>query len=328
MSSNKINILFFGTPDYSLETLEALFNKDNVNVAGVITKEDKPKGRGGKISPTSIKIFAMEKNIPYFTPHILRNEQEAFFNFCKTLPKIDLSVVIAYGQILPKEILEFPEHGSVNLHASLLPHLRGAAPIQRAIMNGDTKTGVCLMKMDEGLDTGDVYLSQTVKIDDTTTFGNLYKMLSSLSAKIICDNIEKIINGKLKAKKQSLKNVSYARKILKEEALINWEDSSHKILRLINAMDPLLGAYTIFNNKRLKLFTPKIAPKIAPKTKKRELKVSSDIKNGDIRNGDIVGFRKDYIQFKCKDNLLNIYEVQLEGKRRMKAAEFISGLKS
>ena len=310
----KINVLFFGTPDYSVKTLDALFNKENINVVGVITKEDKPQGRGQKLTPSPCKDYALKRNIPCFTPHSLRKELDGFYNFCKELSPIDISVVIAYGQILPKEVLEYPKHGSVNLHASILPHLRGAAPIQRAIMQGDTETGVCLMKMDEGLDTGDVFVEEKVKIDDTTTFFSLYEELSTLSAKIICENIEKVKNNEIIAKKQSDENVSYANKILKEEAIINWDEDSHKILRLINAMDPIFGAYTIFNEKRLKLFYPRLE--------------NFNINNHEnFKNGEIVKFEKDYISFKCHDGLLNIYEVQLEGKKRMKASEFMQGVK-
>ena len=312
--TEKINVLFFGTPDYSVKTLDSLFNKKNINIVGVITKEDKPQGRGQKLTPSPCKDYALKHNIPCFTPHSLRKELDSFYDFCKERSPIDISVVIAYGQILPKEVLEYPKHGSVNLHASILPHLRGAAPIQRAIIQGDTETGVCLMKMDEGLDTGDVFVEEKVKIDDATTFFSLYEELSSLSAKIICENIEKVINNEIFAKKQSSENESYANKILKDEAIINWSEDSHKILRLINAMDPIFGAYTIFNEKRLKLFCPKL-----------ESFNNNDHK--DFNNGDIVKFEKDYISFKCHDALLNIYEVQLEGKKRMKASEFMQGVK-
>ena len=313
--TEKINVLFFGTPDYSVKTLDALFNKENITIVGVITKEDKPQGRGQKLMPSPCKDYALKHNIPCFTPHSLRKELAGFYDFCKELSPIDVSVVIAYGQILPKEVLEYPKHGSVNLHASILPHLRGAAPIQRAIMQGDIETGVCLMKMDEGLDTGDVFVEEKVKIDDTTTFFSLYENLSTLSAKIICKNIEKVINSEIIAKKQSSENVSYANKILKEEAIINWDEDSHKILRLINAMDPIFGAYTIFNEKRLKLFCPK-------------LENFDSNKYENLKNGEIVKFEKDYISFKCHDSLLNIFEVQLEGKKRMKASEFMQGVKT
>lgn len=317
INDSKINILFFGTPDYSVKTLESLYNLENVNVLGVITKEDKPQKRGQKVLPSPVKDFALKNNIPCFQPKSLRKELDSFFSFCKNLEeenkaKIDLSVVIAYGQILPKEVLEYPSFGSFNLHASILPHLRGAAPIQRAIMNEDDETGVCLMKMDEGLDTGDVYVEEKVKIDDTTTFSSLYETLSSLSAKIICDNINNITANKLTSKKQPEAGQSYADKILKDEALINWDLSAHKILRLINAMDPIFGAYTFFEDKRLKLFSPKIS--------------LESINNFEASpNGKIVTFTKDHINFKCKDGLLEIYEVQLEGKKRMSAKEFLMG---
>ncbi len=310
----KINILFFGTPEYSVKTLETLFNKENINVVATITKEDKKQGRGQTVLPSPVKIFCNKFDIPCFQPKSLKKELDAFFNFLKNLPPIDISIVIAYGQILPKEILDFPKYGSVNLHASILPYLRGAAPIQRAIMQGDTQTGVSLMKMDEGLDTGDVFKKEYINIDNETTFSKLHDNLSSLSAKLIFENIDSIVSGTLIAVPQENTYTSYAKKIEKEEAKINWDNSAQKILRLINAMDPVLGAYSFLDDKRIKFFSPKI--------------VNDDFQNFiNEQNGKIIKIEKDAIIIKCEDAFLKISELQLEGKKRLHVKDFLSGYK-
>ncbi len=311
--SDKINIIFFGTPEYSLVTLKALFKKEDVRVCGVVTKIDKENGRGQKIVPSPVKAFCVENNIPCFQPKSLKKQLNEFFDFCKNLGKIDFNVVIAYGQILPKDVLDFPEHGSINLHASLLPHLRGAAPIQRAILNGDIKTGVSLMKMDEGLDTGDVYLMEETKISDTTTFSKLHDELASLSAKIIVENINKIINNELTAKKQENTGATYADKIQKQEAHIDWNKPTKEILRLINAMDPVLGAYSVIDEKRIKLFCPEVFEK-------------ANEYNSKIP-GEILRVEKNNVVIKTKDGALKINEVQLEGKKRLKIQDFLTGYK-
>ena len=311
--SDKINIIFFGTPDYSLVTLKALFEKEDVCVCGVVTKQDKESGRGQKIVPSPVKAFCIENNIPCFQPKSLKKETQDFFDFCKNFPKIDFNIVIAYGQILPKEVLDFPKFGSINLHASLLPTLRGAAPIQRAIMLGLEETGVSLMKMDEGLDTGDVYLMEETKISDTTTFLTLHDELATLSAKIIVENIEKIKEQKLIATKQENTGATYADKIRKEEAHIDWNKPTKEILRLINAMDPVLGAFSMIDQKRIKLFCPEI--------------VNEDKKDSLKTPGEILKVEKNGIVIKTKDSALKINEVQLEGKKRLKIQDFLTGYK-
>lgn len=310
----KTNILFWGTPDYSVETLETLFNKENINVVAVITKEDKKQGRGQKILSSPVKNFCNKFNIPCFQPKSLRKELSSFFNFLKNFPPIDLSVVIAYGQILPEEALNFPKYGSINLHASILPHLRGAAPIQRAIMEGSLTTGVSLMKMDAGLDTGNVFKKEFTNIDDTTTFLKLHNTLSSLSAKIIYENIDDIISGTLIAKPQEDKDITYAKKIEKEEAKINWDNPTKTIIRLINAMDPVLGAYSFWDDKRIKFFSPKMITESFLNFKKQP-------------NGTVVMIDKESICIKCEDAILKIKEIQLEGKKRLLIKDFLTGHK-
>lgn len=311
--SDKINIIFFGTPEYSLVTLKALFEKEDVKVCGVVTKIDAESGRGQKIVPSPVKAFCVENNIPCFQPKSLKKQNEEFFSFCKDFPKIDFNIVIAYGQILPKNVLDFPKFGSINLHASLLPALRGAAPIQRAIMQGFEKTGVSLMKMDEGLDTGDVYLMEETKISDTTTFSKLHDELASLSAKIIVENINKIKNNELVAIKQEDTGATYADKIQKQEAHIDWNKPTKEILRLINAMDPVLGAFSIIDGKRIKLF----CPEIINEDKEYSLKTP----------GEILKVEKSGVVIKTKDSALKINEVQLEGKKRLKILDFLAGYK-
>ncbi|MCL4123374.1 UNVERIFIED_CONTAM: hypothetical protein GTU68_025287 [Idotea baltica] len=303
----KINIAFFGTPEYSLPTLKALYNSDQFNIAAVITQKDKKLGRGQKVRLSAIKKYAKDNNIRIIQPSSIKKNTESFLNTLEGSGEIDLAIVIAYGQILPKEVLNFPKIDCINLHASLLPRWRGAAPIQRAIMAGDSKTGVCIMKMEEGLDTGPVYCKEEIKIEDNDNFETLHNKLSSLSAEILLEKLPDIISAKITATEQDKSGITYAKKITKEDEKINWNNKAVDIQQQISALSPFPGAYALLNNKRIKLFKSEI------------IDTSSKKEPGELT------INKDSLYIYCNPGLLKINELQLESKKKMKTSDFLKG---
>lgn len=306
-----MNILFFGTPDFSVPTLKALMEIPGARVGAVITQPDRPAGRGGAIKCSPIKEVALAHNIPVFQPTSLRKEFMAMRSSLEACGPFDLGVVIAFGQILPKEVLEFPSGGCVNIHASLLPRWRGAAPIQRALRAGDATTGVCLMEMDEGLDTGGVYSRATITIEPSDTGGSLHDKLAELGARKLVEDLHAIARGDLKAIPQPQEGVTYAAKIKAEECRIDWSLPATEIALAARAFSPFPGCFTMWHGKRLKiLFASDARRAHAPQRDPGTILLSSG----------------DRLEIACGgESTLLVSELQLEGKKRMGVREFLRG---
>lgn len=303
--------LFFGTPDFSLPTLQALIDAPGVTVGAVFTQPDRPSGRGGKITMSPIKELALAHHIPVFQPTSLRKEFHTLREELSTLGPFDIGVVIAFGQILPKEVLDFPTYGCVNIHASLLPRWRGAAPIQRALQSGDAETGVCMMRMDEGLDTGAVYTEHRLPIEPSDTGSTLHDKLASLGAAHIAPTILKIVDGSLTATPQPTVGVTYASKITTDECKIDWSQTAAQIALSIRAFSSWPGAFTMWRGKRLKIL------------------FASDSKRLLTTNpapGTVTCAQGDRLEIACGDGTaVRVTDLQLEGKKRMSTSEFLRG---
>ena len=244
-----MKVIFMGTPDFSVGTLEALIEAGH-EVVLAVTQPDKPKGRGGKMQFTPVKETAVKHGIPVFQPKKVR-EPECVEELRKY--HADVMVVIAFGQILPKEILELTPYGCINVHASLLPKYRGAAPIQWAVIDGEQVSGVTTMQMDEGLDTGDMLLKTEVVLEEQETGGSLHDKLSEAGAKLLVETLRRLEEGSITAQKQGVSPTAYARMLDKELGNIDWTQSAEAIERLIRGLDPWPGAYTNWNGKVMKL---------------------------------------------------------------------------
>lgn len=301
-----MKVIFMGTPDFSVPTLQALIDSKH-EVIGVITQPDKPKGRGNKVLYTPVKTKAIEYEIPVYQPKRVRESE-----FIELLNKLnpDVIVVIAFGQILPKALLDIPRYGCINIHASLLPKYRGAGPIQWAVINGEKKTGLTTMFMDVGLDTGDMLLKVETLIKDDETGGSLHDRLSAMGGSIILETLEKLENNTITRTPQDDNEATYAPMLDKNMGLIDWQNSAVKIERLIRGLNPWPSAYTIYNDKVLKIWKAECIPN--GDTKMEPGTICQIIKN----QGFVV---------KCKEDSLLIQELQLQGKNKMEAAAFLRG---
>ena len=246
-----MKVVFMGTPDFSVGTLEALVEA-GYEITGVVTQPDKPKGRGKQMMPTPVKEAAEKHGLPVYQPRRVR-DAEAIEEIRKMEP--DVIVVVAFGQIIPKEILDMPKYGCINVHASLLPAYRGAAPIQWAVMNGDEVSGVTIMKMDEGLDTGDMLTKVEVPLAADETGGSLFDKLAAAGAKLLVETLPRLEKGEVTPEKQpEISTTEYARMIKKEDGKIDWTKSAVEIERQIRAMSPWPSAFTFINGKTLKVW--------------------------------------------------------------------------
>ena len=313
-----LNILFMGTPDFAKESLEALYNS-GYNILGVVTNPDKPKGRGMKMLASPVKEFAIEKNIPVYQPVKVRNNQE-FIDEIKNLNP-DVICVVAYGKILPKEILDIPEKGCINVHGSLLPEYRGAAPIQWAVLNGDKKTGVTTMYMDVGMDTGDMILKETVEIGKDETTGELWGRLSKIGGKLLVDTLKLIEEGKAPREKQT-DDFTLAPMLNKEIAEINWnEKTAADIKNLVRGLNPIMGAYTYLNDKKIKLWKVSVITF-------EEFESKFNINTENIELGQaILANDKQGLFLKAKDAVIEVIEMQAEGSKRMNSKDYLRGNK-
>lgn len=310
MKSRK-RLLFFGTPDFSVKTLESLIQCPDFEVVAVVTQPDRPAGRGNKLAPSPVKQLANQHKIPVLQPEKIKAELDQFLAALKKFEPIDLNVVIAFGQILPLKILNFPRCGSINIHASLLPRWRGAAPIQRAIMSADSESGVCLMHMEKGLDTGAVYSSLQTKITEQDDFGALHDRLALLGAQLCVRDLGKIILGELKAIPQDTQGVTYAHKIENNEAQISWNKNAREISAHIRALSPIPGAFTYVQGKRLKIYNVR--------------STSNWPGTANAAVGTVTRVERAVLEVKCLDGALALESVQLEGKKRMEIEEFLRG---
>ena len=311
-----LNIVFMGTPDFAKESLEALYNA-GCNILGVVTNPDKPKGRGMKMIASPVKQFAIENNIPIYQPIKIRNNEE----FIKKIKELnpDIICVVAYGKILPKEILDIPKYGCINVHGSLLPKYRGAAPIQWAIINGEKTTGITTMYMDIGMDTGDMILKEEVEIGEDETTGKLWERLSKIGGTLLVKTINLIEKGKAPREKQG-EDYTVAPMLSKEMAQIDWNKKSSKdIKNLVRGLDPIMGAYTFINNKKIKIWKVNIISN-------EEFSIRFNIEVQKYKNGEVLlANDKQGLFIKANDAIINVIELQAENSKRMNAKDYLRG---
>lgn len=299
-----MNIVFMGTPDFAEESLRKLV-ENNYNVVGVFTKPDMPVGRKHILTSPEVKVAAEQLNIPVFQPNSLKNDES--FNILKELNP-DLIVVVAYGKILPKNILNLPKYGCINVHASLLPKYRGASPIQWSIVCGEKETGVSTMLLDEGMDTGDVLLSASTEIGSTETAEELWDRLKVMGGELLIKTVEGLVDGSIKPTAQDEEKATYAPIIKKTDGLIDWSKSAKEIDCKIRGLHSWPVAYTKVNGKMLKIFSADI------------------IESVDEKFGKVVSHDKELV-VACGKGGLKINELQLEGSKRMKTEDFLRGKK-
>jgi methionyl-tRNA formyltransferase len=313
-NQQKLRCIFIGTPDFAVPSLMALCKDDRFEVAAVINQPDKIVGRKQELTPPAVKIAAIDCGLEVFQPARLSpfadsDEGKSLFN-----SGIDLIVVAAYAQILPKKVLASPRLGCLNVHASLLPAYRGAAPIQAAIMNGDHETGISIMLMDAGLDTGPILSQAKLAISPDDTSGSLFKKLAALGANELIKTAVDFSLGKIKYMPQDESRASYARALKKSDGLIDWSGSAEEIERKVRAMDPWPGAYAQVESKKLKV------------KKVNKVNLDGQVKYIVKKPGEI--FMNDgKMCIQCGKDALEIERVQLEGKKEMSAEEFMRGHK-
>lgn len=303
-----MNIVFMGTPEIAVSCLKALFEAGH-NIKAVFTQPDKPKNRGHKLQATPVKEYALEKGIDVYQPLSLRKGEDGEKAF-ETLKAVALEciVVVAYGQILPKNILELPKYGCVNVHASLLPKYRGAAPIQRVIMNGERETGITTMYMAEGLDTGDMILKEAVEITPKMTAGELHDRLAETGARLISETLDRIEKGIAPRTPQTDINTCYAERILKDDCLIDFTNTADALYNRIRGLSPSPCAFTFIDGKRLKVYFAE------------KLDVKIDMKAGTVIEGE-------GLCVACGEGALRLVDVQMEGGKRMRDTDLLRGRK-
>ncbi|WP_457641541.1 methionyl-tRNA formyltransferase [Persephonella sp.] len=301
-----MRIVFWGTPDFAVESLKALLNSDH-DIVAVVTQPDKPKGRGKKVQPSPVKVVALEHNIPVFQPEKVKNNKQLYQELKKLNP--DIFVVVAYGKILPKEIIELPKYRTINVHASLLPEYRGAAPIHRAILDGKEKTGVCIMEITEELDAGDVYSCEEVPITDKDDIISLHNKLARSGAQLLIEVLDKIEKKEIKPVPQDHERSTYAKPITKEEGKINWERSAREIFNQIRALKVWPKAFSNFRDTQVKIL---------------EAEVVDENSTGNA--GEIIDMIKDkgFIVQTGKGKLL-ITKVQFPNSKPISAADAVRG---
>ena len=308
-----MKIIFMGTPDFARDSLEAVYNA-GYEIIGVVTNPDRPKGRGMKMIPSSVKEFALEKELKIYQPEKVKNNIE-FIDEIKSLNP-DVICVVAYGKILPEEILNIPKLGCINVHGSLLPKYRGAAPIQWAILNGDKETGVTTMYMDKGMDTGDMILKEKVTIGEDETTGELWDRLSKIGGELLVKTLEQIEARTAPREKQG-EDYTMAPMLNKDMAKIDWENKSAiEIKNLVRGLNPIMGAYTFWNGKKIKFWKVDIV-------KENEIMVDNleTLKNGTV----VVSNPKDGLYIKTKKGIIKVLEIQGENAKRMPIGDFLRG---
>lgn len=298
-----------GTPDFSVPVLRGLKEAGH-EICAVVTQPDKPKGRGKKMQFSPVKECAISYGLTVYQPKKVK--EDSFIEQIKEI-KPDAIIVVAFGQILPQVFLDIPKYGCINVHASLLPRWRGAAPIQYAILCGDKESGVTIMQMDAGIDTGDILLSQKVILDKKETAGSLHDKLSTIGADLLLKTLEGLELGKIIPQKQEESLSCYAGMLTKELGNIDFSKSAEEIERLIRGLNPWPSAYTIWNKKTLKIWKAEV---------KKEQKEEQEERK---QPGTILEVTKDCFDIQTGDGILVVKEVQLEGKKRMDTASFLRG---
>ncbi len=300
-----MRIVFMGTSHFAIPSLKALIASEH-EIVGVVSQPDKQRGRGRKVTPTPVKEIAEQHKLELFqtanikTPESIERIKQW---------KAELIVVVSYGQIIPLPILEYPRHGCINVHASLLPRYRGAAPVQRALMDGIKSSGVTIMFMDEGLDTGDIIMQEAIAVDENINHGELEKILADKGADLLLQVVNRLAQGKkLSRVVQDDSQASYAARISKEDEIINWSESAYSIHNRIRALNPQPGAYSYINGTKVKIFASK---------------VRSEAGSGVI--AEVIEVDKNTFQVQTGQGVLEILEIQKAGKKRMPTSEFLKG---
>lgn len=299
-----MRVVFMGTPDFAVASLNALVDAGH-DIAAVITQPDRPKGRGNKLAFPEVKERALELGLPVHQPDSVKDA--AFLDLLKGYDP-EVIVVVAFGRILPQSVLDLPKYGCVNVHGSLLPEYRGAAPIQRAVLDGLKETGVTTMHMDIGMDTGDMLLQAKLPITDEDTSGTMFDKLAVLGGSLLIDTLAGLEAGTIVPQKQDDTKATHAARILKEDELIHWEDTAEKIFCQIRGLAPAPGAYTLWEGQRLKLWKARLNTKETGK-----------------QPGTVVEIGKDYLLVQTGKGCLEVLELQPAGKKAMPAKAFANG---
>ena len=295
-----MRIVFMGTPDFAVPSLDALCETGH-KIVGVFTQPDKPRGRKQELTPPEVKVCALEHGLSVYQPASLRTD-EAYALLCSLDP--DIIIVAAYGKILPKSIIDLPQYGCVNVHASLLPKYRGAAPIQWAVLNGEKETGVTIMQMNEGLDTGDILIQKSIPINDDDTAESMFDKLSGLGAAMMRDALPLIERGELTPIPQDDTLSTYSPMIDKSLCDIDWSMSADQVHNRVRGLYSWPIAQTVYNGKKLRIFR-------------------TSVTDGRGEPGKIIALSP--LTVACGENAVAVHELQLEGKKRMKAADFLLG---
>lgn len=308
MMQNKISLVYFGTPDIGLPSLEHFYNSDKFEVLAVVTQPDKPSGRGHKLTPSPIKVFALEHNLQVFQPKSIRKEPD-IIDALKEL-KPDFFVTFAFGQILSQEVLDIPKYETINLHVSLLPKYRGANPIQRAIINGDKETGICTMITELGLDCGDICMKEPIEITPDMNCVELFELCASHSPELLEKTLFGIKEGTLTPQKQCEEGVCFADKLKKEECQIDWTKSAKELHNLVRGVYKCPGAFFVYQDKVIKVM---------------ETKPLNEVFEGFV--GDFVRISKEGIDVKTGNGILRLIKIKPEGKGEMFAKDWANGLR-
>jgi len=311
-----------GTPDFALESLKALYEA-KYDIIGVVTNIDKPKGRGMKMVASPVKEYAIEKNLQVYQPIKVRNNPEFLEEVKKLNP--DLICVVAYGKILPQELLDIPKYGCVNVHGSLLPEYRGAAPIQWAVLNGDKKTGVTTMFMNAGMDTGDMILKEEVEIGEDETTGELWDRLKTIGANLLIKTVKEIENGTATRTKQPEEG-TMAPMLSKEMAKIDWKNkTANDIKNLVRGLNPIMGAYTFLDGKKIKFWKVQTLTENKLLEKFQELEEYKYHLNKMQAGTVLFSDDKKGLFIKANDGILQVLEIQGENSKRMAIGDFLRG---
>ena len=311
-----------GTPDFALESLKALYEA-KYDIIGVVTNIDKPKGRGMKMVASPVKEYAIEKNLQVYQPIKVRNNPEFLEEVKKLNP--DLVCVVAYGKILPQELLDIPKYGCVNVHGSLLPEYRGAAPIQWAVLNGDKKTGVTTMFMNAGMDTGDMILKEEVEIGEDETTGELWDRLKTIGANLLIKTVKEIENGTATRTKQPEEG-TMAPMLSKEMAKIDWKNkTANDIKNLVRGLNPIMGAYTFLDGKKIKFWKVQTLTENELLEKFQELEEYKYHLNKMQAGTVLFSDDKKGLFIKANDGILQVLDIQGENSKRMAVGDFLRG---
>ena len=298
---NNLRVVFMGTPSFAYNVLDNLIK--NTNVVMVVSQPDREKDRKGNIIYSPCKKIAIDNNINVFQPIKIKNDYQKILN-----AKPDIIITCAYGQIIPSELLEYPKYGCINVHASLLPKLRGGAPIHHAIVDGYKETGVTIMYMDAKMDSGDIINQETIEIDDNITLDELYNKLSIIGSNLLIETLPSIINGTNNRIKQNVEEVTYGYNITKEDEHIEFNDNINNVHNKIRGLSSVPGSYTVLNNKRMKVY----------KSEKTNLLSNKE-------PGTIIDINKEGIFVCTKDYIIKLIDIKIEGKNRGQVKDLING---